>query len=43
MPSDHSRSGLERAAILKAFQEMSDELGRRGTTGELCLFAEGKV
>lgn len=23
--------------MLKAFQEMSDELGRRGVTGELCL------
>ena len=38
MSSDQHRSGLERAAIIKAFQEMSDELGRRGTTGELCLF-----
>ena len=24
--------------MLQAFQEMSDELARRGTTGELCLF-----
>jgi hypothetical protein len=38
MSSNQHRSGLERAASIKAFQEMSDELGRRGTTGELCLF-----
>jgi len=38
MLSDPYGSRLERAAILKAFQEMSAELGRRGTTGELCLF-----
>src|SRR5580692_1370425 len=38
MSSGKHRSGLERAALIKAFQEMSDELGRRGTTGELCLF-----
>ena len=54
MSTDKHRSGLERAAIIKAFQEMSDELGRRGITGELCLFggeqslvenlfAEGKI
>ena len=30
-------SGLSRETILKAFQEMSDELGRRGSTGELCI------
>lgn len=36
--SDQHRSSLERAAIIKAFQEMSNELGRRGVTGELCLF-----
>ena len=38
MLSNQHHSGLERAAIIKAFQEMSDELGRRGATGELCLF-----
>jgi hypothetical protein len=38
MSSDKHRSSLERATMIKAFQEMSDELGRRGTTGELCLF-----
>jgi hypothetical protein len=38
MSFDEHRSRLERATILKAFQEMSDELGRRGITGELCLF-----
>jgi hypothetical protein len=52
MSSGKHRSGLERAAIVKAFQEMSDELGWRGATGELCLFggavmvlafAEGKI
>jgi Nucleotidyltransferase of unknown function (DUF6036) len=32
------QSNLSREAILDAFQRMSDELGRRGTTGELCLF-----
>ena len=31
-------AALTRDAMLKAFQEMSDELGRRGVTGELCLF-----
>jgi hypothetical protein len=29
-----SKSSLSREAILDAFQKMSDELGRRGTTGE---------
>jgi hypothetical protein len=43
---NYGRSGLNREAILKAFQEMSDELGRRGVT---CLylveglFTEGKI
>ncbi len=37
MPST-PKPNLDRAAILDAFQKMSDELGRRGTTGELCLF-----
>ncbi|HTR43010.1 MAG TPA: DUF6036 family nucleotidyltransferase [Pseudomonadales bacterium] len=32
------QSSLNREAILDAFQRMSDELARRGTTGELCLF-----
>jgi hypothetical protein len=32
------QSNLSREAILEAFQRMSDELGRLGTTGELCLF-----
>jgi len=32
------KSNLDRAAILDAFQKMSDELGRHGTTGEPCLF-----
>jgi hypothetical protein len=31
-------SGLNREGILKAFKEMSDELGQHGVTGELCLF-----
>ena len=35
---DASKSNFDRAAILDAFQKLSDELGRRGTTGELCLF-----
>jgi len=38
MLSEHPRSGWDRAAMVKAFQEVSDELGRRGATGELCLF-----
>lgn len=29
---------LTREVILKAFQALSEELGRRDTTGELCLF-----
>jgi len=33
-----SQSALSRETILKTFQEMSDELKRRGVTGELCLF-----
>jgi hypothetical protein len=32
------QSNLSREAILDAFQRMSDELARLGTTGELCLF-----
>ena len=32
------QSGLSRETILKAFQEMSDELARRGAAGELCIF-----
>jgi hypothetical protein len=32
------QSNLSREAILEAFQRMSDELSRRETTGELCLF-----
>jgi len=43
MSSDQHRSGLERGAIIKAFQEMSAELCRRNVTGELCLFAEGRI
>jgi predicted nucleotidyltransferase len=31
------QSELSREVILKAFEEMSDELGRRGASGELCL------
>jgi hypothetical protein len=32
------QSNLSRETILDAFQKMSDELARNGTTGELCLF-----
>jgi hypothetical protein len=32
------QSNLSREAILDAFQKMSDELARKGTMGELCLF-----
>jgi hypothetical protein len=38
MSVDKQTSTLERQTILKAFQEISDELAQRGTTGELCLF-----
>ena len=31
-------SGLTREAILKALRALSDELGRQGVTGEICLF-----
>ena len=37
-PKKTGQSGLSRETILKAFQEMSDELERRGASGELCLF-----
>jgi hypothetical protein len=38
------QSNLSREVMLQAFQEMSDELGRRGTTGGVeGLFAEGKI
>ena len=33
-----SGSALTRAAILRALSSLSDELGKRGVTGELCLF-----
>ena len=32
------QAGLSGETILQAFQEMSDELKRRGAAGELCLF-----
>lgn len=39
MPSDPStHSSLTRDAILKALASLSNELGRTGVTGELCLF-----
>jgi hypothetical protein len=31
------QSSLGREAILKVFQGISDELARRGATGELCI------
>ncbi|MCX8037710.1 MAG: nucleotidyltransferase [Candidatus Sumerlaeia bacterium] len=31
-------SGLSREVILRALQRLSDELGRKGVTGEICLF-----
>src|SRR5437773_659281 len=34
----NTQSGLSRETILKAFGQMSEELGRRGASGELCLF-----
>lgn len=37
-PNKAGESGLSRESILKAFQEMSDELGRRGAAGEICIF-----
>lgn len=41
MPEERKKAdqfGLSRETILKAFQEMSDELGHRRAAGELCLF-----
>ena len=38
MPHEQEQSGLSRETILQAFQQMSDELARRGTAGELCIF-----
>ena len=34
---DHSKAALSRELILAALQALSDELGRRNVTGELCL------
>ena len=31
-------SALSRAAILRALGSLSEELGKQGVTGELCLF-----
>lgn len=36
--SDQAKTILSREVILKAFQALSDELGRSGSTGERCLF-----
>ena len=36
--SQPSGSALTREAILRALSSLSDELGKRGVTGELCLF-----
>ena len=33
-----SESTLTRETILRALHNLSDELGKRGVTGELCLF-----
>jgi hypothetical protein len=35
--SELQKTALSREMILKAFQELSDELARSGTTGEICL------
>lgn len=37
-PDRQTTSALTREAILKALGELSDELGRAGVTGEICLF-----
>jgi len=37
-PEVSSPSGLTREAILEALRSLSDELGRLGVTGEVCLF-----
>lgn len=37
-PSSPAGAALTRQAILKALGSLSDELGQRGITGELCLF-----
>jgi hypothetical protein len=34
----HEKSSLDREQLVAAFQKISDELGRRGVKGELCLF-----
>jgi hypothetical protein len=36
--AEKTGSGLSRTAILNALERLSDELGRRSLTGELCLF-----
>ncbi len=36
--SNAGASGLNRDAILRALQALSDELGKNGTVGEVCLF-----
>ena len=35
---DQSGSTLTREQILAALQALSDELGKQGVTGEICLF-----
>src|SRR5438046_854511 len=37
-PQQPTSSELTREAILRALQTLSEELGKRGVTGELCLF-----
>jgi hypothetical protein len=37
-PQQPTGSQLTREAILRALQTLSEELGKRGVTGELCLF-----
>ena len=36
--SEKSNSGLTAAQITDALQELSDELGKAGAKGEICLF-----
>jgi hypothetical protein len=36
-------SALTRETLLRGLQILSDQLGKQGVTGEVCLFDEGRI